>query len=108
MQGLYELWLSTNNAEETHRLEDPTIIKDRVLCLAEEWKSIQEGTVGTIAQLVVAHWSKPAESWTKANAYGALLKAHDFGGGGASYGVNMVLSRRDRVSPPLRTQRWPS
>lgn len=35
MRSYYELWMARNNEIEAERLEDPTVVKDRVLRLLE-------------------------------------------------------------------------
>lgn len=59
LRGFYELWITRNNAREGRMLEDQTAIRDRVLYLSDEWKSIHESVERTTTNSVDAHWSRP-------------------------------------------------
>lgn len=79
----YELWLAHNAAKDSKRIEDPTSIRDRVLYLAMEWKTIHEVVVRHREARALERWKKPEEGWVKTNANGALSKMKGSGGGGA-------------------------
>lgn len=81
-RGCYELWLARNNAREAGRLEDPTLVTERVMRLNEEWKSIHEAEKKMKVKESM-QWRPPDEDWIKVNADGAVTKAMEQGGGGA-------------------------
>lgn len=60
MMAWYELWLARNNARESKRIEEPGAIKDRVLRLGEEWRSVRVKMPKPPVQREVQTWRKPA------------------------------------------------
>lgn len=69
--------------KDTQKLEDPMIIKDRVLRLSEEWRGLKDAPLGPAARSPVQNWRPTEEGWVKANADRAISKTLDFGGEGA-------------------------
>ena len=80
LRGFFEPWIERKNAWDGRMLEDSSTITDRVVCLSDEWKLIDESGGRTTTNLVDAHWSQRELGWVKANADANRLKVQDFGG----------------------------
>ncbi|XP_020153962.2 uncharacterized protein [Aegilops tauschii subsp. strangulata] len=83
LRSWYELWLARNKARGTHQMEDPQLIVQRVLYLAEEWMSSKDTVIKQAVERGPDKWSKPDDGWVKVNSDGALGKHQGSGGGGA-------------------------
>lgn len=83
LRALYEMWLARNNARDSHKLEEPLLIRDKVIHLTAEWRSIQDARSRIAGPRPLSKWTPLEEGWVKANADNAVAKPLEFGGGGA-------------------------
>jgi ribonuclease HI len=67
---IYNLWLARNNAQETHKLDDPSKIVSQTIAHIEKWRNLKSSEPGVAAP--VERWLPPVQDWVKVNTDGAF------------------------------------